>query len=121
MEDEKTKLWEVKYDNGETEERTLNQLILLKKRYEQEKRYDEANMKLPATTTAPITLPGTKKKKKESTAKKKAAPSAKKKKTPAKPKKKKPLTEKQKKALEERLPPPKLLDIDGKQYRNNQR
>ena len=69
-------------------------------------------MKLPATTTAPITLPGTKKKKKESTAKKKAAPSAKKKKkTPVK--KKKQLTEKQKKALAERLPPPKLLDIDG--------
>ena len=111
MEDETTKLWEVKYDNSETEteERTLNQLILLKKRYEREKRYDP---KLPATTTAP-TLPGTNKKKKESTAKKKAAPSAKKKKTPAKPKKKKPLTEKQKKALEERLPPPKLLDIDG--------
>ena len=86
MEDEKTKLWKVEYDNGDTEERTLNQVIALKKQYEREKRYDhEANMKLPATTTAPITLPGTKKKKKESTAKKKAAPSAKKKKkTPVK-------------------------------------
>ena len=101
MYDEKTKLWKVKYDNGDTEERTLNQLILLKKRYEREKRYDpEANTKLPATTTAP-TLSGSKrKKKKESTTVKKKAPappSGKKKKKTLVKKKKKPLTEKQEK------------------------
>ena len=117
----KTKLWRIKFDHGEDEDVTLSQLLGYQRKYEIHKQYDtEANKKLPATTTPAPTLPGTKKKKKELAAKNKA-PSAKKKKTPAKPKKKKPLTEKQKKALEERLPPPKLLDIDGKQYRNNQR
>ena len=113
MFDEKTKLWTVRCDNTDTEEKTLKQVIALKKRYERQKQYDtEANSKLPATTTAP-TLPRSKKKKKESAAKNKALPSAKKKKTPVKPKKKKPLTEKQKKALAERLPPPKLLNNNG--------
>ena len=32
MFDDKTKLWTVRYDNNDTEERTLTQLILLKKR-----------------------------------------------------------------------------------------
>ena len=113
MYDEKKKLWKVRYDNDDTEERTLNQVILLKKRYERQKQYDtKGNTKRPATTTAPA-LPRTKKKKKESTtvvAKKKAP--AKKKTTPVK-KKKKALTEKQQKELDERLPPPKLLNNDG--------
>ena len=103
MYDEKTKLWKVKYDNNDTEEKTFKQVIVLKKRYEQQKQYDtEANTKLPATTTtvAP-TLPRSKKK--ESTVAKK--------KTPAK--KKKPLTKKQQKEFNERLPQPKLLNNDG--------
>ena len=76
MEDKKTKLWTVKYDNDAEEELTLHKLILLKKRYEQQKQYDtEVNKKLPAMTAAP-TLPWSKKKKESTVAKKKTTKSS---------------------------------------------